>query len=444
MATPTIAQLRTDLQNSVNILEKLRSFGETDATNLIGLIDTYKDAVNTNFPSQRTAGISAIRSAFSTAIADSTVRSLLTPVLFDWGALVNAPEQSSGQAILDRMYQYFIDNAEFVQSRQITYGTPAAVTGTGTGQIHRLTVDDRNYALESLNPSLNIEARVRRDQNSGATKHQEIWELKDSDSGVDSVDRSSHATGLVGSLTTGGRKNALLRNSSFDSRGGSDSVPTSLPGWILLDSSDAELAVSSSLITFETDAANVYLEKIRDSETIRSINLGSTTQIKLDQKLNLQGISIDPAIPHYLQIAYNRQVNSAAGTLVLRLGSKSVTVAVSAQTGWNVARIAIGQENWLRDVNENNINIQVDWTPDSGGTGLLIDDVILAPFTPFAGSWYFAEPGRTPFLFDDKTSWSDSFASGISDGIVQKWLWRGFNRMLPHATGGSVTLADPS
>jgi hypothetical protein len=207
----------------------------------------------------------------------------------------------------------------------------------------------------------------------------------------------------------------------------------------LRDASDTSLTPSATYISVDT--TNIYLEKPRDADTRQALQLDSTARIKVTQKLSVTGSKIQTDVPHYLHVAWNRSVNSASGTLALHMGGQSASVAVSAQSGWQILRIAVGQNNWLRQVNENNLDIVIDWTPDSGGTGLLIDDVTFGPFTEIGGTWYFAEPGSTPFLYQDQWRWSDNVTSGQSDGVVQYWLWQGYGAYLPHSTSPSIT--DP-
>jgi hypothetical protein len=441
MATPTRAQLVTDLQNSVKILNETKKYGQDNATNLVGLYDTYVAAINTNFPGERTAGADVIRDGLSSLVAPSSVRAILDPVLRDWGKFIDAPEDADATAILARMYQYFVDNSETVNGRNLSFGTPSADGGnTGNGTIHRLTVDKNNYPIENVQTATSWTAKVIQDQNSGATKHQEVYEVVDSNPGRDEL--SISGGGVVARLNTTSPRTGKLGNASFTQRGGTDAAPTSLNNWRLLDASDVAQTVSSTLISFDT--SNIYLEALRDADTERALQLDSTSRIKVEQKLNVTSARIDRGVPHYLQIAWNRSVNSASGTLALHMGSQSESVAVSAQSGWQILRITVGQKLWLEFMNQNNLDILIDWTPDSGGTGLLIDDVILAPMTRIGNHWYASVPGATPFLVDDKWTWTDAVTSGGSDSIIPYWLWRGYDAYLPSNNAGSETVADPS
>lgn len=442
MATPTFLQLVTDLKNAVNVFEKLRLFGETDSPNLIGLLDTYKDAVNTNFPGQRSAAVDLVRAQYSGILSRGTIRAFLDPIFRDFGKNIGAPEGTDTNTIVQtRLYQDFIDNPDTLNSREITFDTPLADGGnTGTGVIHRLSVDDRGFDIENVNPSLDVTARIRRDQNAGVTKNREVFELATTAPPRDNIDLSSGDLGISQNLVTRGQKNIMLQNSSFDIGGGTDAAPTSLPGWTLLDSGDNVLTVSSSLFTRETSSANTFLGKTRDSEVIRSLKIVTASQLKFQQKFSLRGISYPSAeVPLFLSIAYNRSVFSGAGTLIISKGSKSETVVLAAQTGWNRLFLALGTKNWLFNTTEDDLDILVDWSPTGGS--LLIDDVSLAPFIPFAGHWYYSDPGKTAFLYDDKFTWADSVAT---EGIIQQYLWRGGYGYLPSATAGGESITDPS
>ena len=440
MATPSLAQLRTDLQNAVNLAAKTLAYGNADATNFRALFDTYNAAINSNYPGARSSGAESYRAALNAMFDSGALRSVIDPVLFDWGQHVGAPEGASPEDILRRMYIWFTENAETVKTRTITYGSPAAGSNTGTGTIQRLTKDSYNYNIENIFPQDSLKAEVVADQNSGRRKNNEQFEVRSTVKvGEDFL--AILGSGTVANLDVISSSDAgTLGNAGFDSRGNTDAVPTSITSWELLDSADAALTVSNTYVTF--DATNIYNPARNANDTRKSIKLVNAARVKLRQKLNLRGINFDRTRPHYCEVAYNRQVNSAAGTLALHMGSTSVSVAVSAQTGWNVLRIPVGQYNWLRNVDEDNLDILVDWTPNSGGTGILLDDVVFAPFTGIGNTWYYATAGATAFLLEDDFTWSDSFASGISDAIIQYWLWRAYDAYLPHSASPSLT--DPS
>src|SRR3972149_5092952 len=99
MATPTLSQLRTDLQNGVNLIAKTLAYGKTNATNFRPLYDTYQAALVSNYPGERAGGAEAYRSILNSMLSSGAIRTVLDPILLDWGQHVGAPEASSPEDI---------------------------------------------------------------------------------------------------------------------------------------------------------------------------------------------------------------------------------------------------------------------------------------------------------------------------------------------------------
>jgi hypothetical protein len=141
-----------------------------------------------------------------------------------------------------------------------------------------------------------------------------------------------------------------------------------------------------------------------------------------------------------LIVAYNREVGTCDGTLTIEMGNKTNNVVLAAQAGWNLLSVpsSPGQDCWYENFMENDADVKITLSGRTTGT-LLVDDVLLVPFTPFDGSWYMVVGGATKFLLDDEFTWTDT----ATESKIQKWLWRAYGRYLPHATGSAVTVPDP-
>ncbi|HBY62161.1 MAG TPA: hypothetical protein DEH78_20265, partial [Solibacterales bacterium] len=212
----------------------------------------------------------------------------------------------------------------------------------------------------------------------------------------------------------------------FSQYSGTEAVPTAITDW----------TVTTSISNFELDSTNYYRDFVGDT-TPRSLRIKANDTVT--QNFNVGKARFNPFTPYYLQIAYNRQVYSGDGTLTITLGSRTTNVVLAAQTGWNVLRMPIGQNNWHSRWNQENAGVAIALSSRTTGS-VLVDDVVLVPYDNFDGSWYAIVGGSTPFLRKDKANWTDTATEGA---IVQYFLWRFFNGYLPHTTGGSVTWTEP-
>lgn len=430
MATPTRAEVQSQWSNAVALLKATKNFGISNSPNWIGLEDTAIQSLESELSDEIASAIFARRTDLQNVLANSS--DLQRPHLKSYAVhILRSPELTDPQLILNRLYQDFIDNTLRVNSRQFTFGTPSAITGTGNGVIFRLTKDENNFDLEAQHPDLKT-AECIRDQNSGASKFEEVFEIRGQTPGKDALAVSG--SGLVAEIRAVSARDSQLLNPSFSTFVGTSGTPTTITNWT------SSITVSGNY-TMEQLTANVYRGFPGDT-TPTALRIKATAT--LSQKISLRGYSVDPAIPHVLQLAYNREIGSATGTLLVRMGNVNTSVAISAQTGWNILRVpsSFGQNNWFKNFDEQDLDISIEWTRTAGD--IIIDDVLFVQMTKFDGSWYVILPDTstsTPFLRGDKSTWSDTAAN---ENGIQYWLWRGFDRYLPSATGGSVTFADPT
>lgn len=330
-----------------------------------------------------------------------------------------------------QLYEYFALNAKFVKSSVYTFGTPASVSSTGTGTVHHLKKDGYGLDVETARcyPGAGEVTTVRcvADQwLSGGQLGSERFLLRGAPRSKDNLVRTGSGiavdvTAIGGASPTG----QFLQNQSFDTYEGTDAAnPTGLNGWT------ANVAVSSATFTF--DEVN-YFRTYSGVIAARALNIKSTCIVS--QTLRTRWTAGSPA---YCRLAYNRAVGGATGTLVLRLGAASVSVVLAAQAGWNVLRIDFDDDAWFRKFDQATVDVQIDWTRTGGA--LLIDDVILGPWTPVGdGSFVVVDPGATAWKFDDNWSWTDS---AVDAGVNQYWFRRALGLSLPASTGGAITWAD--
>lgn len=430
MATPTEAEVQTQISNLIAIFQELRKHGNVNSSgnisNYIAREDTYVQSLEGDFIPEALSGLSQFRAGINSSLSRDVCRAALDPLLRQYAKVVGTITETDPEGILDRLYDHFVTNSSTVNSRNITHGSPSAGSNIGGGTINRLTVDENNYELEAI-PVEAMRADCIRDEHLGAVEHEEVFEFRGQDAEKDNVAITGSGSRIeVRALSA---RNSLLSNASFSQFSGTIASPTAITNW----------TVGSDIANFQLDETNYYRDFQGDS-TPRALIF--ETNESISQNFNIRRLQLDYNTPYYCQVAYNRQVGSCDGRLTLTCGNQTADVVLSAQTGWNVLRIAVGQGNWPKNfVDVENPVIKLQLTGRTSGT-LLIDDVIFAPYTPWLGTYYAIVGTATPFLYGDSFTWTDSFAG--SDSILQYWFWRLYNFFFPHDNASGETWADPS
>ena len=420
------------MKAGVELLQETWEFAGINAENWVGKEDGLVQVLESDYANQVLAGVANARRQLAGVISRGAARGIIRPLLDGYiKHIVGKAVPSGDQDVFDILYRHFHDNSLSVESRAFTFNAAAAGgSNVGNSTVLRLTKDENNYDLEAATAEAK-EIRCIQDRNTGAPLDAELFRMLGAPRGVDDLQLAgSGATMEIRALN---HQASILQNTSFESFSGTAAAPTAITGWT------SSVTVDSSKYTF--DSTNVY-RAMQSVTTPYALNIKATSNIV--QKLSTFNRKLNPQTPYFLQLAWNRQVGSATGDLLVRLGGTSNTVTAAAQTGWNILRVpsTIGQNCWYKGFDEQDLDISIEWTRTGGE--LLIDDVILAPFTPFDGTWYAITANATgatahaPFLKDDIFTVSDTIAA---DSILQYWFYRVFGRYLPHS--GSPTIADP-
>lgn len=429
MATPTRAELRTQLRNLIDLWDEVHRFASRSATNWVGIEDTATQALESDYPAEILAGISSMRAALAGVLG--TGDQALVAHLRDWMRLIDRPA-TDPQIMIDELFVSFLDTPDAVRSRSFTKGATAAAAGNiGNGTVQRLNTDAYAFDMEWCTAEAK-RADCVRDANSGTDRGREVFRFRGADASRDGLEDLGSA--IDTELAAAHSKDSLLLNPSFDSFGGTAAIPTSITNW------SSSVTVNSANYTF--DSTNVYLPAPDQDTTIYALQMRATATLR--QRLDLRRTALDPKTPYYARVAFNRAVGAAAGTLRLQVGSRTSSVSVVAQAGWNVLRFSPGQNSWFQRFNQDQLSARVIWTRSSGN--LLVDDVTFVPYTFVDGTGYVVEPGATPFQGPNTTrregdafTWTDTEVTTV--GIVQRWTWKKFGRYLPHSA--SPTITDP-
>lgn len=466
----TEAQVQTEIKDTIALFHELAKAGNINTGTLQSqTISNYVAREATiladqpgNYSAQSRSQLASLRAAFAGLLVSSSVRAILGPLFRNYaenssgfaGATDGVPVETDPVAILSRIYKHFISTSKTVQSRNITFATPAAGSNIGTGVINRLTVDAYGYNIEACHVEAKRAECIQSAQ-TGTPPGEEVFQFRGSTRAVDQVPlmTTSNATGgSAGSfrIAAVSGRNSLLANPSFENysgasaSGGQVTSITTLSSWI----------TGSGVYTgLQLDGrAGKYYRTYQGVTTPYALVM--TTPDYIYQTSDVNNIQFAPNNPYYFQVAYNREIGLATGLLTITLGNSTSSVTLAAQTGWNILRLTLDRRIWphnftatTQDATSSSLlTIKIQW---SGGTGsLYIDEALLYPMTLFDGHWYCIAGGQTNFVADnhDVFTWTDTFAAGTNNswdvGIIQTWLWRSYGAYLPSTTG-APTWADP-
>jgi hypothetical protein len=428
------------IQNVVDILEESRKYGQSNSKNILGMLTTLEQSMEGDYLDDLTAAAQNLRNSGATMVSGGQAQALLLPLLRQMcKTVIGRGDLNSIPSMMFEWYKYSFDNGQRVNSRVITYGSPATSgTVVGNGQIVRLTRDAYNFAIESVAIEQKRALCVADYQN-GTNRGNEVFQLVGQTPSRDELQRSgSGAEGILVGKTT---DDSLLFNASWSQFGGTAAEPNAITNWTSLTLAGAALTVNST--TYNFDSTNYFRAAPSDGSTAYALNIKASALLR--QKLSVRGTKLDPNKPYLLAVVWNRAVGSASGTLLLRMGAANASVSVAAQTGWIVTLVpgaTLGQSNWYRQFARDDMEIDISWTRTGGS--LLVDDVLFLEGTQYEGTFYWALPASattyTPWRLNDTYTWTDTTAT---DSKIQRWLHRAGLGYQPHSSGSSVTLADP-
>jgi len=433
MASPTEDQIQAQANSLIWMLYNNDSHLRFNTENFGGHYDDIISGLIGDFASLQASGVDGIRSIASGLADWRSARPVFDAILLDYAKQQNFPE-TVPEDILDRLFVVFAEGSERVLTRTFTYGGVSAVSGTGDGVVNRLTVERYAYDIENATPETK-EIRCTSDRFSGTQIHQEVFEIRGAEPPRDFVGGAvgSQRSGTLQAISADDSQN-LIDNPSFATYGGDAPDITSITNW----------TPTTAIGNFQIELTDVYRTAVHEGAAPGSVRF--ETNDKLTQDLSVLRPTLSPTVPYYCQIAFKRE-SSCDGNLTLRLGSNSVTVALSAQSGWTILMLALDENLFFPNFNATTLDMEIEL--DSRTTGeLLVDDIVFAPMTRFDGLWHAIVGGATPFLVDKKFAHTDSVAEASSREIAKNQLWivRLYDKFLPHDTtaSGNITWVEAS
>lgn len=433
MSSQNETEIQSEIKNRIAILQEAAKFASVNSSGTLSNFrdreETALDSAGGDFTVLSNNALKAMRSLVSQAVDSNLARQILDPLFANYAKVIGIPELDA-PSVLRRLYKYFIDNSKLVKSRNITFGSVSAGSNLGSGTINRLTVDAYGYDIESCHMEAK-RAECIQDQNTGGSEHEEIFRFRGANREIDQIRIAGSGT-LVDVAALSSIK-SIITNPSFSQFGGDITAPDEISGW----------TVGSDIANFQIDRTNFYRPFGGRSDTTPSALMFEASDY-VQQDFDVNGVRLSPDVPVYAQLAYNRAVGSATGTLIFTMGEVSVSVTLAAQTGWNILRIPLNKMLYPRNFAglASSVPVKIQFIR-TGGT-LLVDDLCIAPMVLVDGLWYQVVGGATPFVagLRDSFSWTDALAG--TDSIIQQWLWRAYGLHLPHSKVGGETWTDPS
>lgn len=430
MADPTIAEVHTLTKAIVNGRYLLRLFAHVTSTaNWMYLEDQVTQSLETDYAPSIVGSLAQTRGALVAALGsfrgafDGVIRTYLKTADIATTDLAKA-------CVLLR--EYFESGTPITfKERAWSRGTAAAVgSPSGNGVVRRLVTDRYSRDIQHCYVETRI-AKCIKDANSGARRHQEVFEVRGGRRSKDGLDVTG--SGIVHEVASVSAADSRLSNPTFSRYSGTAAVPTEITGW-----------TPSAIGNFLIDETNYYRDFDGDSTSsgAASAAVQFKTNAELVQALSVRGdAGLSPYVPMYARIAYNRSVGSCDGNLTLTVGAVTETVALVAQSGWQILYVPLNQKCWLQTLNEQSFDVKITLASRTTGT-LLVDDVIFVPWKRWGmGDYYIIDGGSTPWLVDD--SWTFGADTETGSKVIGEWC-RAFPELeCPFPGTASPTISDP-
>ncbi len=434
---PLESQIQTLIGDQVILLEHFDRYIASAAQNFF--IDELQIHQDLNLGAAQTAGdryvlsdeilgnLKRFRSGLSATL--QLGREMLEPTFREYGRIMGFPEQDLSSILL-RLREDFWDSSKDVASRRLTFGSVTDLGGgAGDGDVHRLNADEQGEFIESA-IAQQVIAECISDEHSGATEHEEIFELRGETAGEDFLDiAGSGSTRTIKALSAVDSRR-FVQNPSFSDDTAADPI-TSISGWTI--SSGTYAVVTTPIFrSFDGDS------------TPRSVRFDGNGL--LTQNFNVLRAQFSRRVPLFIQVAF-QPGTATAGDLRLRFGASTITASITtADSTWRALRIGTDTNNhrWFRSFNEEDPTIELEVENSNGS--VFFDDIVIGEMIQFQGVWYAIVGSLTPFLQGKRFRWTDTVAAkngGSGQGLINHWLQRLYGFYLPHTTG-TPTWTDPN
>lgn len=425
-ADATFAQSEVMLQDAVAFYESIYQFGNSASPNLIAKENTAAANRKGEFGETFWDNLRIGRDNVATSI--DTWQEAIDEIILSFSKVLKFAGDDA-DVLWPFILRHYVDNSLSVNSREFTFGTPAAGGGNvGNGLIHLLTVDKYGNDLEHCFAEDYV-AEIVEDEFSGTNPHEESWRFKGEPLELDQL--FVDGSGLESIINSLSARATLLLNPSFEEFTGSLAVPTDIANWIP--------STPGAFGNFEI-SESIFYRDFLGITTPRSVQFKDNDS--LEQKFTVKNTEFDADIPIYVQIALFRE-SSCDGDVILTLGGSTVTIDIATlnNAAWNVVKLPLNKELWYDNFNVADGAVKIELSGRTTGT-IFVDDVIVNQFQAFANYWIAPVGGQTKWRRQPVPDvFTYTFSTAV-DALIQLWLRRR-GIYLPGNKAGTETLADP-
>lgn len=423
--------------------EALIDFGRETATNNVVALTQAIEAVSDEGSYSAELGVNArnTRTRYANTVGAKAIRDMFDPIFKSYlrdviGASID--EKYSSLAGLRRIAEFFLFSSPgvargtkySVKSRGITRDTSASESGTGDGEVYRLTVDRFGENIESGVFPATINFTCIQSAGKGTYKGNEGFRIE-SPNWTDVLDQGLGVTNYpIGSIQSFNRS-GIVQDGSFGIGTAADSDPSSLGAWEDVDGTygTAKYEIVDTPVfdsSAEEQLTGVALAlKIKGNHTIR-------------QKMTLP----DLEKPIFYAIRYYPEVGMLAGTLDIGWGSKSQSFSLSADPdAWNLAIPTLDEDLYPFNFDDGDNYFSIGIDSMTAGKSCVVDCVRVQQFTLYGGTYWVIDPGTTHFLSGANAK-TFGFTDTATEATIQRLLAIGYGSYLP--SDASPTIADPT
>lgn len=326
-----------------------------------------------------------------------------------------------GSMLRDEM----VATSKVFKSRGVTNNAPAAVTGTGTGEVVMLALDDAGLALEAVYPEV-ITFTCTVDKHNGRTAGMELWKAIGEKKGEHVLAGGGSGAVVQNIQTSWAENTTALSNPGFNTDSTADAAfdastdTAKLTGW----------TIGGTATLVNADSTNVF--RTLSSGTSRSIALTSSIDVYQTYTYKDSDGPVLCAIPVNPTIA-----TASGGSAILTAGNASTTLAVSSMAGgWEWITLV----KWPKQLKGAASQFKFEWDSASSGQ-LYFGPAVMRPLTKVGGKWFGILPGATDFVEGDYSTQTTTVAD---TGKAKKALHElfGYEFELPHNATASTGWAD--
>lgn len=392
MATPTKAELWSQISAFIKIIDQGWKYAATNSPNFVGLQDALEQLLEGQHAVQVTQYLQQARAELNSRyLAGASTLRLMLIELAKWGYAVNTVSLTDAQ-IFEKLAEAMDTAGETIATRAYTFGSiSAGGSNVSSATVLRNTKDRFDEPIEVAEVGVQ-RIEVIQDSSQGAQQGQEL--VRFFGQGNPRVDRIQLGTStdkvVQGKLINS--SNSLLINGSFDA------IETTLTkaeqtGWTLNDIS-----------LFSKETTTFFRWKSGDEARLNGTGaslkaLSGTTNIWFAQYISREKLRIESGVPYFLVLRVMVDNASTDGTLTLRLGSKTVTLDVSTLSANTWANVIIGtddkgyfenfKERWVSAANQDlGIRVRVDVASRTVAGAIFFDEIVLVKGVYFNGAYY--------------------------------------------------------